>query len=399
MEKKIPQEWPGDHIKHADLNRPDYGNFHRNEWAILGAPCEVIRTLAFSLTQVLSAQFRIAYADADHHSAESTGHTNKPASLITCGAAIEYTDKIGFHRFDQSTQPNHFQFRARFADQDLVLLNGNHFQGKQQIVLIDPRKEASLQKKIASLTRVSLILLADGQTHPYTFLTEHLAETQQPMPPVLKLGDLSAISDWLRGTLHKAVPPLYGLVLAGGESTRMGMDKSLISYHGVPQKEFAAQMLGQICEKVYISVRHDQEVDTKTPFPYLHDTFLHLGPMGALLSAFRAYPDAAWLAIACDLPLLDMETIQYLAGQRRISNLATAFISPANGFPEPLIAIWEPRSYPVLLQFLSQGYSCPRKVLLNSEVHLLHPPNPSALSNVNFPSEMEEIQKILQKNA
>lgn len=393
-----PEEGAVPHKKHADIPRPNYGNFHRNEWAILGAPCEIIRNLAFSLTEALSTQFRIGYADADHQGAKGESDPiARNAPMLAQGAKAEYTDKIGFHRFDWASQPTHFQFRATFADQDLVLLNGNHFPGKQQIVIIDPRKEASLQRKIAELSRISLILLTEGQTGPYPFVTEHLAQTGQAMPPVLHLRDLSDISNWLCGEMQKAVPPIYGLVLAGGKSTRMGTDKSLIAYHGVPQKDFAAQMLAKICEKVYISTRHDQEPDAQSPFPHLSDTFLHLGPMGALLSAFRAHPDAAWLAIACDLPLLDSATIGYLAQQRRSSALATAFTSPVNSLPEPLVAIWEPRSYPVLLQFLSQGYACPRKVLLNTEVHLLQPPSPSALSNVNYPSEMEEIQKILGK--
>ncbi len=399
MKKKLsPQEGTVPHIKHADIPRPDYGNFHRNEWAILGAPCEAIRNLALALTEALSPQFRIAYADADHQSSKGESDPADPnGTLLARGAKVEYTDKIGFHRFDRASQPDYFHFRSTFAEQDLVLLNGNHFPGKQQIVIIDPRKEASLQRKTTGLSQVSLILLTEGQTQPYPFLIEHLAQTGQAPPPILNVGNLPDISNWLRGEMQKAVPPLYGLVLAGGKSTRMGTDKSLIAYHGVPQKDFAAQLLGKFCEKVYISIRHDQEPDTQSPFPQLSDTFLHLGPMGALLSAFRAHPDAAWLAIACDLPLLDSTTIRYLAEQRRSSALATAFTSPVNGLPEPLVAIWEPRSYPVLLQFLSQGYSCPRKVLINTTVHLLQSPSPDALSNVNSPSEMEEIQKILGK--
>jgi len=394
-----PLEGPAPHVKHADIPRPDYGNFHRNEWAILGAPCDVIRNLAFSLTEGISGQFRVGWADADHQGAElsPTGEDHN-ISILTQGAAMEYTDKISFHRFDQITKPDNFHFRAKFEAQDLVLLNGNHFPGKRQIVLIDPRKEASLRKKTALLTRVELIILGKDQTEPYPFLLEHLSASGQPLPPLVPIDDLPAIRNWLLARLRHSVAPLYGLVLAGGKSTRMGTDKSLIAYHGVPQKDFAAKTLAQACEKVFISIRHDQKADAQSPFTYLPDTFLHLGPMGALLSAFRMHPDAAWLAIACDLPLLDAPTLRHLTEERHSGKLATAFVSPVNQLPEPLVAIWEPRSYPVLLQFLSQGYSCPRKVLLNSDVHLLHPQNPEALSNVNNPSEREEIRKKLNKD-
>ena len=61
-----------------------------------------------------------------------------------------------------------------------------------------------------------------------------------------------------------------------------------------------------------------------------------------------------------------------------------------------MITIWEPSAYPVLLQFLAQGYCCPRKVLINSDIELLEAANPDALRNVNEPEEMKEVRKLLR---
>jgi molybdopterin-guanine dinucleotide biosynthesis protein A len=101
--------------------------------------------------------------------------------------------------------------------------------------------------------------------------------------------------------------------------------------------------------------------------------------------------------VACDLPLLDDATLSQLVGYRNVSKAATAFNSPVTEFPEPLITIWEPRAYPILLQFLAQGYSCPRKVLINSSVELLDAENPEALRNVNSPEEREEVLNIIKE--
>jgi molybdopterin-guanine dinucleotide biosynthesis protein A len=120
-----------------------------------------------------------------------------------------------------------------------------------------------------------------------------------------------------------------------------------------------------------------------------------LGPYGAILSAFREKPDSAWLVIACDLPLVDADVLQQLVANRNTASIATAYKSEVNEFPEPLITIWEPKSYPALLQFLAQGYSCPRKVLINSDVTLLQSPQTDALANVNTPKELERIKRIL----
>ena len=87
--------------------------------------------------------------------------------------------------------------------------------------------------------------------------------------------------------------------------------------------------------------------------------------------------------------------MDFLIKNRNPSAIATAYRSPASGFPEPLVAIWEPKSYPILLQFLAQGYSCPRKVLINSPVHVIDAPNSDVLMNVNTPDEVDLVLKKL----
>ena len=287
-----------------------------------------------------------------------------------------------------------FQYRPLFNDQDLILVNGNHFEAARQIVIIDKRKEQSLQKKLDRLGKVQLFLLAEGAEAIYPFLKDHLPGWEQI--PVLEITDNEGIADFLRKQLQP--PPLYGLVLAGGRSVRMGQDKGLMDYHGKPQREHAADLLNAFCEKTFLSCRPDQVASLDSSYAALPDTFEGLGPFGAILSAFREHPDVAWVVIACDLPLLDAPTLQQLAQERRTSQIATAFISPNDGMPEPLIAIWEPKSYAVLLQFLAQGYSCPRKVLLNSEVHLIEPAQAQALTNVNSRAEVEQVQASITRS-
>ena len=69
--------------------------------------------------------------------------------------------------------------------------------------------------------------------------------------------------------------------------------------------------------------------------------------------------------------------------------------SPFDGLPEPLITIWEPKAYPILLSFLSQGYTCPRKALRNNDVHIIKAENADALINVNTLEELEKVKNIL----
>ena len=132
-------------------------------------------------------------------------------------------------------------------------------------------------------------------------------------------------------------------------------------------------------------------IDFDTNYPLIPDRFSGLGPYGGILSAFRADPNSAWLCVATDLPLLDHSTLRYLIAHRNSSKLATCFHNRETGFPEPLITMWEPRAYPRLLQFLADGYSCPRKVLINSEVEEIKIDSTEAFTNVNTPDELTAV--------
>lgn len=372
------------HKKHGDVARPNYGFFGRNEWAIVGTTCGNIQQLAHDLTKQLSKKYKIGYVDADHNAVNN--ETKKDFHL-------EYTDKIDFHRFDTKLKFDTFQYRQWFNAMDVVLVNGNHFQAKRQIVVIDPKKEESLKKRLSQLTDVTLILMTETEQEIYPFLKEHLAVSSHP--PILLSSDFKGIASFLEQALQKALPPIYGLVLAGGESRRMGQDKGLLNYHGKSQREYMADLLSAVCEKTFISGQAGQLIESS--YSIIQDAFLNLGPYGAILSAFRQFPNVAWLVVACDLPLLDAPALQQLIQNRNPSKIATAFQSATEPFPEPLIAIWEPKSYPVLLQFLGQGFSCPRKVLINSDIELLQAENPDALINVNEPEEAKIVFQLLKR--
>ena len=381
------------HTKHTKLARPQVGEFGRFEWAILGTPCGAFKSLADHWINHLREEFKVAYVDADHAQADQAEESLQ--GPLKVGASMAYTDMISYHRFDLKAKLNKHQYRVLFNEQDMVLVNGNHYQAQKQIVVIDPVKEKSLRKRMHQLTQVALILYTADVKEPFDFFKEAFPEWASI--PQWSITDHERSLTFLRKHIHR--PAIYGLVLAGGKSTRMGVDKGLIEYNGKPQREYMADLLGEFCAETFISCRPDQLDTLPAGYQGLGDTFMDLGPFGAIASAFRQKPDVAWLVIACDLPLLDAFTLRQLVAARIPSEIATAFNSPVNEFPEPLIAIWEPRAYPVLLQFLTQGYSCPRKVLINSSVALLDAERPEALMNANFPADKEEaLAKIRTAN-
>jgi molybdopterin-guanine dinucleotide biosynthesis protein A len=240
-----------------------------------------------------------------------------------------------------------------------------------------------------------MILLTDDTMEPFDFIKESIPSWSKL--PLYHLHDTDKIISFFKAQMKKAEPLLNGLVLTGGKSTRMGFDKSLIDWHGKEQGYYMADLLEHFCKEVFVSCRPEQQNKIHPDYLSLTDRFTGLGPYGAILSAFLENPDCAWLVTACDLPLLDKATLQYLTENRNCSAVATTFESPYDGFPEPLVTIWEPKSYPALLFFLSQGYSCPAKALRNNDVKILQPIDPDTLINVNTPQEAEKVRNLLNR--
>ena len=186
-----------------------------------------------------------------------------------------------------------------------------------------------------------------------------------------------------------AKAPLYGLVLAGGRSSRMQRDKATLSYHGRSQLEWAMDLITPFVERAFVSVRPDQKSDpVRAKFAQIVDTADNLGPIAGIMAAQAAHPDAAWLVLACDLPFLDAATLKHLIWARQEDKPATAYRSSHDGLPEPLCAIYEPASREAIATYVTTtGKNCPRKFLIRSEAHLIEEPNPQALDNVNTPEE------------
>jgi molybdenum cofactor guanylyltransferase len=193
---------------------------------------------------------------------------------------------------------------------------------------------------------------------------------------------------------------VYGLVLSGGRSTRMQRDKALLAYGGRSQLERAMTLLTPLVARAYVSVRAEQQSEPlRARFAQIIDAPGHAGPIAGLLAAQARHPQVAWLVLACDLPRLDAATLTHLLHARDPTRIATAYRSSHDGLPEPLCAIYEPRSRAALAAYVASGNDCPRKFLRSSDIELLDQPDPRALDNVNTPEEYGAVMAAMPSPA
>lgn len=115
------------------------------------------------------------------------------------------------------------------------------------------------------------------------------------------------------------------------------------------------------------------------------------GPIGGMLSAHHHRPDAAWLIVACDLPLIRREAVAWLIDRRRPGRIAV--LPRARGEIEPLFAIYEPEGLSALAEFVRQGVLAPRRLAECADVSTPDVPLDLAAcwANVNTPREWVDL--------
>ena len=182
---------------------------------------------------------------------------------------------------------------------------------------------------------------------------------------------------------------IWGLVLSGGMSKRMGQDKALIEIDGNTQLNKTYTLLQNHLPEVFVSSRADQSADNeRKKYNQIYDLYNNIGPLAGIVSAMQEHPEVDWLVVACDLMNLDDKTIDYLIENYHPNDNIIAYKSEYNGLPEPLCAIYSASAKPLLDESMNRKVICPRKILINSNAKLLTQPNPSALENFNTPEDL-----------
>jgi molybdopterin-guanine dinucleotide biosynthesis protein A len=191
-----------------------------------------------------------------------------------------------------------------------------------------------------------------------------------------------------------------GFILAGGESSRMGVDKGLLEIAGVPMIVRAARLVESVVGAPTVVVG--------TPEKYrglglraIADDWPGCGPLGGIATAFRA-SEADWnLILACDLPYLTREWLKYLLQRARDSEAEAVvpmnLVSASKRGAEPLCAMYHTGGEPAIRQALERGVRKVTDGLAELRVEVIEPAEWKGFDsggllfkNVNTPADYEE---------
>jgi molybdopterin-guanine dinucleotide biosynthesis protein A len=189
---------------------------------------------------------------------------------------------------------------------------------------------------------------------------------------------------------------LAAIVLAGGQSSRMGQDKALLELDGIPLIQRTYQIARQCADPVYVVTPWiEQYRDILPPdCEFIQEiwqpgeTKAH-GPLVGFAQALSQVKSEWVLLLACDLPYLKLEVLKnWIADLENISSEAIALL-PKNpqGWWEPLCGFYRSSCLPEVTKFVESGGRSFQKWLTHHPVQELTLDNVQMLFNCNTPEE------------
>jgi molybdopterin-guanine dinucleotide biosynthesis protein A len=132
--------------------------------------------------------------------------------------------------------------------------------------------------------------------------------------------------------------PVHGFVLAGGKSRRMGEDKVLKHFRGMPMIELAVEKLRGFCTEVGIAGNRD---DLGGFGQVIHEARLEVGPAAGIEAGLMAATQPWMLFVPVDVPLMPAEFLRSWAEKVIGSEVGDAGGSylVAEGEPQPAFCL------------------------------------------------------------
>lgn len=201
---------------------------------------------------------------------------------------------------------------------------------------------------------------------------------------------------------------ITGVVLAGGQSRRMGRDKTQIVWNSGTLLSHTIDVLESVAAKVFVvGLPQSQTLGTEV----ITDEFPGRGPLAGIHAALK-HTETDWIfVLAVDLPLVSSELVSFIAASGEAGALAV--VPRVGNHLQPLCAAYHRRLLPEveravvsddlsvhrLLERVSTGMMEKQLMLkiIEEKDIVRHGFLPEMLANVNTPEELERATAIASK--
>lgn len=158
------------------------------------------------------------------------------------------------------------------------------------------------------------------------------------LPRRIVLNECHAVSCVIMPLMHQHA--VTGVMLAGGQSRRLGRNKAVELVDGELLFTRVAKRLSSICNEIVVVVADKAQADL-LPLPdqskITTDVYPGKGSLGGIYSGIDAASNEWSIVVACDMPFLNVELLDYMLSLREAVGVVVPLV---DGRPEPTHAAY-----------------------------------------------------------
>jgi molybdopterin-guanine dinucleotide biosynthesis protein A len=144
---------------------------------------------------------------------------------------------------------------------------------------------------------------------------------------------------------------ITGIILSGGKSSRMGVNKSLLKFSDKYNIELIKDLMVNVFERV-ILITNEPELYEFLELETYPDIYLGYGPLGGIHSGLIHSETESNFIISCDMPFIDKNTIEFIVNYPSKQNI---IVPKSDGFIQQLCGIYKKSLIPAIGKILNQG--------------------------------------------
>ncbi len=189
--------------------------------------------------------------------------------------------------------------------------------------------------------------------------------------------------------------PVWGCILIGGKSSRMGQPKHLITDDcGKTWLEHIAGILMPFVDGIAISGAGIVP-ESLAGVTCLADIPGVVGPLTGILAACRWRPQVSWLLVACDMPHISVETVEWLLAQRQADCLGCVPRITEESHVEPLFAWYDKKAAYLFERQALSGEMRISDIARHPEIITPVVPEPlrNGWENINTPGQLLQVKR------
>lgn len=190
---------------------------------------------------------------------------------------------------------------------------------------------------------------------------------------------------------------VMGIILAGGQSTRLGQNKAFIEIDGQILVERVARRLYRVVAQIVLVTNSPDEF-AFVGLPMTADLIPGVGAAGGLHAGLSAIGTEYGFVVGCDMPFLNVSLMRYLISLREGYDVV---IPRLGQYHEPLHAVYSRRCLATIEERVRSG----RRRILDvcrdmrvryvDEIEIdLHDPHHLSFFNINDPQDLEQMRAL-----